>query len=220
MKPSKSYSIKVCLRGSPLSRAQLKEVQELLPNIELIPHFVTTIGDKDKKTSLRELEKTNFFTKEIDEALLQGLCGASLHSAKDLPEPLADGLQIAAITEGVDSSDSLVLRKGETLQKGFVIATSSKRRQEVVDVFFPGLQFADLRGTIGERLQKLEEGAADGVVIAEAALIRLGLTHLNRIKMPGKTTPLQGKLALVIRKGDLKMLNLFASLDENTLSRT
>ncbi len=220
MMPSKSYSIKVGLRSSPLSRAQLQEVRALLPTAELLPHFVTTIGDRDKKTSLRELEKTDFFTKEIDVDLLLGKCDAALHSAKDLPEHLEEGLQIAAITKGVDPADSLVLRRGETLQEGFLIATSSKRREEAADSFFSGLKFTDLRGTIGERLQKLEAGDADGVIIAEAALIRLGLTHLNRIKLPGKTTPMQGKLAVVVRKGDQKMLNLFASIDENSLFRT
>ncbi len=72
------------------------------------------------------------------------------------------------------------------------------------------VQFRDLRGTIHQRLKQLDEGIADGVVIAEAALIRLNLTHLNRIYLPGSTTPLQGKLAVVCREDDHEMRDLLS----------
>lgn len=207
-------------RKSPLSQAQFAEVQRELaiyhPQILLHPYFVETTGDIDKRTSLRGLRKTDFFTKEIDNLLLEGKCLAAIHSAKDLPEPMPSGLAIAALTKGVDASDALVLRPGESLASlpsGARIATSSERREAAVSSLRQDLCYIDLRGTIGDRLAKLESGEADGVVVAEAALIRLGLTHLNRIALPGETTPLQGQLAIVVRANDSFLLELFKCLD-------
>lgn len=212
-------SVKVLARNSPLSHAQVEEVllemRAFFPDLLLIPQYVETTGDKDQKTSLRDLEKTDFFTKEIDDLLLQGVCRAAIHSAKDLPEPLRKGLVIAALTKGVDPSDSLVLREGETLESlpyGAVIATSSGRREENVRALRKDLSFIDLRGKISERLEKLERREADGVVVAEAALIRLKLTHLNRICLPGETAPMQGRLAVVVRENDREARELFSCI--------
>ncbi len=192
-------------RDSPLSRAQFSEIQTLYPHITFIPLFVKTTGDKDKTTSLRTLEKTDFFTKEIDEMVLQRKCDVGIHSAKDLPEPLAEGLQLFALTEGIDPSDSLVYRT--EIFPGATIATSSPHREECVRQIFPDVKFVDVRGTIEERLALLDSGVVDGVVIAEAALIRLRLTHLLRMKLPGKTSPLQGRLAIVGRQEDNELID-------------
>jgi hydroxymethylbilane synthase len=207
-------------RTSPLSRAQFEEVQnELFQNnikVMLSPIFVSSTGDLDQKTSLRILEKTNFFTKEIDEMLLSKKCRIAIHSAKDLPEPIPKGLSIIAITKGVDSSDSLVMQEGYTLENlplHAVVATSSERREQVVKALRPDLRFIDLRGTIDQRLAKLKTGEADAVIIAEAAIIRLKLTHLNRFRLPGTTTPLQGQLAIMARSDDIEMCRLFSPLD-------
>jgi hydroxymethylbilane synthase len=101
------------------------------------------------------------------------------------------------------------------LPKGAVIATSSERREAAVRELRPGFSFTfrDVRGTIGQRLALLDKGEADGVVIAEAALIRLGLTHLNRITLPGTTTEMQGQLAIIARQEDNEMRELFSPLD-------
>ncbi|MBS0624990.1 MAG: hydroxymethylbilane synthase [Verrucomicrobia bacterium] len=194
-------------RSSPLSRAQAAEVQKLLP-FELEFIYVETLGDKDKKTSLRTLEKTDFFTRELDEMLLEKKIRLAVHSAKDLPDPIPEGLSIAAITPGLDARDSLVFRPPMPARPR--IATSSVRREETVRALFPDAIFSDLRGTISERLSLLEQGEVDGLVIAEAALIRLNLTHLHRIHLPGETHPLQGKLALLIHADDDEMrLNIW-----------
>lgn len=213
-------SIKIGARGSLLSRAQVVEVLTLIkkwhPHLEFDPIFVDSTGDKDKKTSLRALDKTDFFTKEIDALVLSGQVRAGIHSAKDLPHPLPEGLELIALTEGIDSSDSLVMRKGESLQSlplNAVVATSSERREECCKQLRSDLTFIDLRGTIGERLQKLDTGEADGVIVAEAALIRLQLTHLNRVKLPGTTAEGQGQLAVIARQGDQEMEALFSCLD-------
>lgn len=211
--PSESYLIKVGARGSSLSRAQIWEVhREVIvksPGVEFCPIWVVTVGDKDKKTSLRNLEKTDFFTREIDERQLAGEFRIAIHSAKDLPDPLAKGLKIVALTKGVDPSDVLVYNE---LPHNAVIATSSERREEMVRNWRPGCRFVDVRGTIEERLQKLDEGQFDGLVMAEAALIRLGLTHRKRIKLGGETAPMQGRLAVVAREGDMEMEELFGEL--------
>lgn len=214
------FVIKVGARSSNLSKVQVKEVFELLnqhhPSIAFDPIYMQTKGDKDRQTSLRTLEKTDFFTKEIDQLLSQGKCRIAVHSAKDLPDPISPDLAIAAITMGIDSGDMLVIRAGETLSSlpsGATIATSSIRREEAVKQLRKDFTFCDLRGTIEERIALLNEDKVDGVVIAEAALIRLGMTHLNRFRLPGETTANQGKLAILCRKDDKEMLELFRCLD-------
>ncbi len=178
-------------RSSPLSRVQVEEIRrEFGLQVDVI--WVETTGDLDKVTSLRSLGKTDFFTKELDQMLLEGKIDIAIHSAKDLPEPLPKGLKIAALSKGVDSRDSLVIKK-EPIE---LVATSSVRREEAVRELYPNCRFVDIRGTIEERLQK----DVDGVVIAEAALIRLNLTHLKRVFLPGETVPLQGKIAIVCRE--------------------
>lgn len=207
--------ILVGARSSPLSRAQFEEVrQALCGEWDLVPLWVETTGDIDKQTSLRSLDKTNFFTKELDELLIEGKIRVSIHSAKDLPDPIPDGLALIALTKGVDPRDSLVFRSGENLATATLIATSSVRREEVIRTLRFGLQFVDLRGTIGERLALLEKRVVDGVVVAEAALIRLGLTHLNRLILPGETAPMQGRLAILAQTGDEEMRHIFGPLDE------
>jgi len=213
-----SSPVSVGCRESNLSKKQFEELQSLLPFL-LTPTHVTTRGDRDQKTSLRTLDKTDFFTRDIDQMQLAGECRLALHSAKDLPDPITDGLVIAAITEGVDRSDSLVLRDGETLQPGMKIGCSSERREAAARQLEPKLTFHDIRGVIEQRLSLLNSGL-DGVVIAEAALVRLGLTHLNRLRLPGETTPLQGLLAVLARADDDEMLAHLSYLDTRDIHRT
>lgn len=203
-------------RDSPLSRAQVREVLEHIrcvePTLEFDPIWVKTKGDLDKQTSLRALGKSDFFTHEIDRLVQSGLARLGIHSAKDLPDPLPVGLCIAFLTESIDSRDTLVLREKQTLEDlkiGAWIATSSERREEAVRMLRKDLRFQDLRGTIDERLQKLFSKEVDGVVVAEAALIRLKLTHLNRVYLPGPTAEGQGKLAILSRQNDREMIELF-----------
>ncbi len=219
--------IVVGARNSPLSQAQLREtlqnIQKHHPDIVFDAHLVATRGDHDQKTSLRSLDKTDFFTAEVDELLLSGQCRVAIHSAKDLPEPLPQGLRIIALTQGMDPSDSLVMRPGQyitTLPTGALVATSSERREEAVQQLRDDLRFIDIRGTIAQRLAKLDSGEADAIVLAEAALIRLGLTHLNRIRLPGATTPHQGQLAIMAREEDEEMQQLFRCLDSRNQPAT
>lgn len=211
-------------RGSKLSRAQVEEVQSELmrhvPGVQFQPIWIETKGDKDLKTSLRTLERTDFFTKEIDEMQLKKLCRIAIHSAKDLPQPLKEGLVIAALTKGLDPSDSLVLRKGEsleTLKRGAKIATSSLRREKNILSLRSDLQCVDIRGSIETRLKQLDEEQVDGLIVAECALIRLGLTHLNHIPLPGEIAVGQGQLAVIACAGDYEMIELFKCIDSRSI---
>lgn len=206
---STSLSIKVGARNSPLSRAQVEEVFREISQFHPVifePIFIQTIGDQDKTTSLRDLGKTDFFTKEIDEMVLNGKVRIAIHSAKDLPDPLCGDLQVVALTKGVDPSDVVVFR--EELQSGGVLGVSSYRREERVKKWRPDLRCIDIRGTIHERLALVDEGKIDGVVMANAALIRLGISR-KTIPLEGETVSMQGRLAIVARKQDQEMEEVF-----------
>jgi hydroxymethylbilane synthase len=216
-----SIEVIVGARSSPLSHAQLDEVwQELkgyYPKVEFAPVWIETAGDKDLITSLRSLERTDFFTKEIDALQLSGGCRISIHSAKDLPEPLPKGLVLIALTKGVDPSDSIVLRDHETIEGlplGAKIGTSSARREKNVRGLRSDFVCVDVRGHIQARLALLDQGIVDGVVMAEAALIRLKLTHRNRIALPGERAQGQGQLAILALEEDEEMHQLFRCIDE------
>ncbi|MCB1085121.1 MAG: hydroxymethylbilane synthase [Chlamydiia bacterium] len=203
-------------RESKLSQVQVAEVMSCLPEVEYQPLWIKTVGDRDLKTPLGPMGKTDFFTREIDEALLNGGCRVAVHSAKDLPDPLPKGLKMVALTKGVDPSDVLVMPKGmtlETLPKGARIGSSSPRRDRVIHRLRPDLICHSIRGGVDSRLTQLDRGDFDGLVCAEAALIRLGETARNRIVLPGGNTPLQGRLAILAREGDQEMETLFSSVD-------
>lgn len=211
--------VKVGARGSTLSQRQvlevLKELNEYAPSVSFDPVWIKTSGDKDQKTSLRFMENSNFFTKELDDLLLAGEIRLSMHSAKDLPHPLADGLSMIALTRGLDPSDSLVMSPTFT-GKG-KIATSSLRREKTILELYPEAQIVDIRGTIEQRLSYLERGDIEGLVVAECALIRLELTHLTRITLPKPYAEYQGQLAVLARSDDVEMKKLFACIDSRQL---
>lgn len=209
-----SNKIKVGARASNLSKAQVKEVFcELLsyvPHLQFEVEYIITKGDKDKKTSLKGLEKTNFFTQELDNLLLKGVIRVAIHSAKDLPEPLLPGLKVIAITRGLTNSDCIVYNELKDMPR---IGTSSNRREESIKKWRHDALVVDIRGTIEERLDLLSQGIVDGVVVAKCALIRLGLDHLKQIPLEENVAPLQGKLAIVARSDDDEVLKLFSPID-------
>lgn len=210
-----NLSISVGARGSTLSQKQLWEVWDELrayyPQITFTPVWVSTTGDKDLATSLRFMENSNFFTKEIDERQLAGDFRLSIHSAKDVTDPLCKGLMTVCLTTGKDPADSLVV--GESFTGKGKIATSSLRREKAILEQFPEAEIVDIRGTIEQRLHQVESGLVEGLVVAECALIRLGLTHQTRIKLSGPVARFQGQLAVIAREGDEEMAELFSCID-------
>ena len=211
--------ISVAARNSHLSYAQVREVHQelqMIYQIVFLRPLDSTTGDDRLDLSLRFLSKTDFFTKEVDQLVLSGICRAGIHSAKDLPDSLEQGLKIVAITKGVDARDVLVLSPHQTidtLPKKARIATSSLRREKAIKGLREDLICVDIRGVIEARLAYLYRGEVEGLVVAEAALIRLGLTHLNRFFLSTEVAALQGKLAVVSRQDDQEMLQIFSAIN-------
>ena len=206
--------VKVGARGSPLSKKQVEEVlgelKKFHPHVQFDPIWITTTGDIDRKSSLKTMPKNDFFTKEIDEKQLAGEFRISIHSAKDLPERLRDGLSIIAVTKGLTPEDSLLV--SPTFSGKGKIATSSIRRELTIKELYPEAITVDIRGNIQERIAQLEKGEIDALVMAECALIRLGLTHHKRIRLPPPYAEGQGQLAIIAREEDQEMKELFSCI--------
>jgi len=212
---------KIGTRTSPLALKQVGEVLSALKNLypgigaEIVG--IDAYGDKDRTTPISETEGGDFFTREIDKALLRGEIDFAVHSAKDLPDILEKGLSIAAITKSIDPFDVLVSKSGLKLGElpcGARIGTSSLRRKEALKRFRPDFQMIDIRGNIEERLGLLD--GLDGIVIAAAGLIRLGLEDRITQRIPFdilRPHPLQGALAIVTRSYDLDLIKFLSKLD-------
>jgi len=215
-----ALTITVGARKSPLSKVQVLEVHQELtihhPNIIFSPIYIDAFGDIDQKTSLQTLDRTNFFTKEIDEMLIEGKCRIAIHSAKDLPDPIPPELQIVALTKGLDPRDALVFKNPgytlATLPLRSRIGTSSLRRIEMLKKRRPDCTFVDIRGNIDTRLQLMETDVIDALVVAECALLRLQLQSLPRYIFDDETAPNQGRLAILAQKKDHEMKLIFSSI--------
>jgi len=181
---------------------------------------IDTCGDKDTKTPISKIEGSDFFTREIDKALMEGRIDFAVHSAKDLPDITRDGLTVAAVTESVDPRDALVskynLRLNE-LPLRATIGTSSRRRQEGLRKYRSDFRIIDIRGNIGKRLQELYvNDHLQAIIIAVAGLLRLKLAHKITQKVPLDILaphPLQGRLALVAGKDNKKLVKLLSTID-------
>ncbi len=212
---------KICVgsRGSKLALVQIDEIKALLKKNGIDCLFdgkaYETKGDKNKQISLTDAAVSDdFFTDTLDLALLNKEIEITIHSAKDLPQKMREGLNIFALTEGLDATDAFVGKiPFKNLPPGARIGTSSVIRQEEIRILNPDLETIDIRGTIEERIQLLEEGKYDGIIVATAALKRLGLKKYIQDIMPWEPSPLQGQLAIVGRKEDIALQKLFKSID-------
>jgi len=204
-------------RQSPLALKQVDEIRVALNKIYPAADFeivgIDTYGDKDKITPISEMEGSDFFTREIDIALLEGKVDFAVHSAKDLPDKILEGLELAAITESIDLHDALVSKLNFTidkLPKGAKIAASSLRRKFQLKKYRKDFQIVDVRGNIQERLSQLQVGSFDAVIIAACALVRLGLEEKITQRIPLEILtphPLQGALAVVTKKDNKELIN-------------
>ncbi|MGB3082445.1 MAG: hydroxymethylbilane synthase, partial [Candidatus Omnitrophota bacterium] len=153
--------LKVGTRPSPLALKQVEEIQKKMPDIELYPAVIQTKGDKDKITPLTLMENSDFFTREIEQALLKGEIDIAVHSAKDLEENMPEGLTIAAVTRSIARHDVLVSKEGYMLYdlpKKAAVGTSSRNRKEGILKYRNDLIVKDIRGNIDERLAQLDGG--------------------------------------------------------------
>ena len=215
-------TVRIGTRKSPLA---LKQAEEILGSLKGRGIFLSceivgfdTPGDLDKKTALSEVEGSDFFTRDLDQALLEGKIDCAVHSAKDLPGEIPAGLEVAVMTSSPETADALVSRNHEKFSElfpGSRIGVSSRRRKEQVQTARPDLVATDIRGTIRERLDQLDAGKYDAVIIAAVALLRLGCGHRIAEKLNPEifpSHPLQGRLAILVQKGD-PLGGIFARLD-------
>ncbi|NQT75184.1 MAG: hydroxymethylbilane synthase [Candidatus Omnitrophica bacterium] len=212
--------IKVGARPSRLALKQVEEIQRLLPDIKFDIVPIETKGDRDKATPLSLQENTGFFTYEIEKALLNRAIDAAIHSAKDLEENSPQDLVIAAKTNSVSRSDALVARENftlDTLPAGSIVGTSSINRKLGISNYRSDLVALDIRGNIDERLLQLERGYFDAIIVAHAALIRLGYENRASQIIPENIIqphPLQGRLAVQVRKDRIDLIKIFRRIDE------
>jgi hydroxymethylbilane synthase len=197
--------VRLATRASDLVARQLERA--LGVETELVP--LVTAGDRLKEVSLAKLGGKGLFVKEIEEALLDGRADLAVHSAKDLPAGIPDGLELVAFPERADPRDALIARqRGTTLAslgRGARIGTGSVRRSAQLRVLRPDLEIVPLRGNVPTRIRKLEDEDLDAVILASAGLERLGLAdRIDERIDPASMLPSvgQGTLAIEGRAGD------------------
>src|SRR5919109_3699377 len=178
-----SRTLVIGSRGSKLALWQAEHARERLlllnPQLDIRIEIIKTTGDV-KKDPLSVIGGKGVFTKELEDALLDRRIDIAVHSLKDLPTILPEGLTISAICEREDARDALVLRAGlegslATLPQGAVVGTSSQRRLAQLKALRDDVIVRDLRGNVDTRIRKLDEGQYDAVILATAGLVRLGL---------------------------------------------
>jgi hydroxymethylbilane synthase len=224
-------TIRIGTRGSPLALIQAEMVRDALiaahphltaSSIEIVP--IKTTGDKVQDRTLTEIGGKALFTKEIEEALFDGRVDLAVHSMKDVPTLLPDGMEIVALLEREDPRDawvSAVASSIATLPPGAIVGTASLRRQAQVLVARPDLKVVPLRGNVGTRLTKLAQGEAAGTLLALAGLKRLGrLDAATAILSTEEMLPAvaQGAIGIEIRSDDRKTRNLVEPLDHAATS--
>lgn len=201
-------TLRTISRASRLALLQVEELRRLLRDagIEARLELVSTpsYGDRHKEVSLMSPDVPgDFFTRELDAALLSGTADVAVHSAKDLPYPLPAGIEVVALTAAFDRTDSLVARHGytlATLPSGSRVGTSSAQRKAELLALRQDVEVVPVRGTIEERVAQVQEGRIDALIVASCALQRLSLAHLATERLPFATHPLQGSLAVTAAK--------------------
>jgi hydroxymethylbilane synthase len=206
--------LRIATRGSPLALTQAETVRALLAAahglaadaFEIVA--IRTSGDAVRDRPLADVGGKGLFTKEIEEALLDGRADLAVHSAKDVPTFLPKGLLLAACPERADPRDVFVGFKARSMQelhRGAVVGTASVRRSALAKRLHPHLQTKLLRGNVHTRLEKVESGLFDGTILALAGLKRLGLAdRASEILDPEIFPPSagQGAIAIEIRTND------------------
>ena len=213
-------------RRSKLAIIQLRsvvaELQKLHPELEFESVEVTTKGDRHGQVPLDVLGGQGVFVKELEEALIARRIDMAVHSAKDLPTETPSDLRLAATPCRVDPRDVLVSRSGtiEDLAPGARIGTGSQRRAVQVAAQRPDLKVCGCRGNVDTRLRKVSSGEFEGVLLAAAALIRLGMERrVTQYFEPDTVVPAvgQGALAIEVRADDVRIGDIVAPLnDERT----
>ena len=209
-------------RGSKLALIQAEsvvaEIRKINPRVKVGISKIVTGGDRDRHTQLDHLEGIGVFVKELEEALLSGRIDLAVHSLKDMPTEIPDGLCLLAVTERLDSRDVLIsrARRLDELPSGARMGTGSLRRAVQLSQYRPDLETCGIRGNVDTRLRKVASGEFDGVILAAAAMLRLGWWDKISECLPLEhfiPAVGQGALALEIRLGDEETAELISSLN-------
>jgi hydroxymethylbilane synthase len=212
-------------RKSQLALVQTYWVQAELQKLHSDRTFrietMTTQGDHILDVALAKIGDKGLFTKELESAMLAGTIDLAVHSLKDLPTKLPDGLILTAITERENPADALVVnakhkdKQLETLPAGAVVGTSSLRRLAQLRHYFPHLTFKDVRGNLNTRLRKLDEGEYDALILAVAGLQRLNMSDRIQQIIPAEISLHavgQGALGIECRRDDQEVIDLLSGL--------
>lgn len=218
-------SIRIGTRGSQLALYQAEKVKatllEAIPNLHVEVKIIKTKGDKILDVALSKIGDKGLFTKEIENELIDGTVDIAVHSLKDLPTTLPAGLKLGAVLERGEYRDALVSRNGKKLAElgaGDVVATSSLRRQAGLLQVCPDVTLKDIRGNVNTRLQRMEEGYCDAMIMAAAGLIRLGLDrYITEIIEPTVIMPAvsQGIIAIEMREQDPETAELLSHINHD-----
>ncbi len=203
--------IRVIARGSRLSRLQVEEVFKNFPELAYEIKYLESYGDKNQQISLLNGEApADIFTRELDDAIRQGDADIAIHSAKDLPYPLPEDIEVIALFPAFDTTDSLVSRDHKKLAElpaGSIIGTSSPLRKKGLNELRPDLTIKGIRGCIEERVQQVKDGKYDAAIVATCALKRLGMEDEIAEVLPFPTHPLQGFLTITALKESADIRN-------------
>jgi len=222
---TQSTTLRLGTRGSPLALAQARMVRAELARalgatedaVEI--KVIRTSGDRIQDRPLAEAGGKGLFVKEIEEALLAGAIDLAVHSAKDMPTLLPDGLMLAACLPREDVRDAFISRKAASLRElphGAVVGTASLRRQAMVRRLRPDVTVVPLRGNVETRLRKLDAGEVDATLLALAGLKRLGLADkATALLDPDEFLPAVGQGAITIEAhlDDARTRALLATID-------
>lgn len=211
---AKGPVLRIGTRGSPLAIAQATETRNRLMAAHslleeaIAIEMISTTGDRIQDRPLSDAGGKGLFTKEIEEALLAGRIDLAVHSSKDMPTALPDGLELSAFLPREDARDAFIGRDARTIEmlpNGATVGSSSLRRQALIRRVRPDLNVIIYRGNVETRLRKLQQGVAAGTILALAGLKRLGLDHVATDIMSLEEfppAPGQGAICIETRVGD------------------
>lgn len=225
--------IRIGSRGSDLALWQANHVKNQLENLDCSVEIIIikTQGDAIQHLSFDKLEGKGFFTKEIEQALLDNQVDLAVHSHKDLETNPPEGLIIAAVSEREDPSDLLLIARNAVdqnniwnLKNGAVVGTSSSRRKSQVIRFRNDVRIEDLRGNVPTRIQKLKDGLYDAILLAKAGVDRLkiDLSEFHVVALDPTEfipAPAQGVLALQIRESDKELEVLLEKINHPAVEK-
>lgn len=223
---SPARTIRIGSRKSQLALVQThwvkEELQKAFPDLTFEVHTMSTQGDKILDVALAKIGDKGLFTKELEVGMQSKNIDFAVHSLKDLPTNLPEGLVLGCVTQRENPADAMVVHqkhKGkqiDTLPAGSVIGTSSLRRLAQLRHHFPHLAFKDIRGNLNTRLQKLDAGEYDAIILAVAGLHRLGMSDRIDQILPDEISLHavgQGALGIECRADDTEVLSLLKAIE-------